>query len=121
MARDDKPDQIAGDILHVPDLFTTFAILGGATEFMPTDRVIDGVDQTSLFLNVDGHSRRDYVMIHQGPNLAAGAKGRFKREWKNATPVLSLNKFYDLYSDPREQNREMIEQFHVKSVFDRRQ
>ena len=111
--------QIIGDILHVSDLYTTFARLGGATDDIPRDRVIDGVDQTSLFLNGDGHSRRDYVMIYVGPNLAAGVKGRFKRDWKNATPGLSKNEFYDLYTDPRERTGEMIEQFHVKSMFNR--
>ena len=114
-----EPGQIVGDILHVSDLFTTFARLGGAMDYIPTDRVIDGVDQTSLFLNGDGYSRRDYVMIYQGPNLAAGVKGRFKRDWKNATPGLSKNEFYDLYTDPRERTGEMIEQFHVKSMFNR--
>ena len=112
-----KPGQIIGDILHVSDLFTTFARLGDAMEYIPRDRVIDGVDQTSLFLNGDGYSRRDYVMIYQGPNLAAGVKGRFKRDWKNATPGLSKNEFYDLYTDPRERTGEMIEQFHIKSMF----
>jgi arylsulfatase len=81
--------------------------------------VIDGVDQASLFLNGDGFSRRDYVMIYQGPVLAAGVKGRFKRDWKNATPGLALNEFYDLYTDPREADGEMIEQFHLKSMFNR--
>ncbi|WP_164726979.1 sulfatase-like hydrolase/transferase [Shimia sediminis] len=114
-----EPDQIVGDILHVSDLFTTFARLGGAMDRIPTDRVIDGVDQTSLLLNGDGHSRRDYVMIYQGPNLAAGVKGRFKRDWKNATPGLSKNEFYDLYTDPRERTGEMIQMFHVKSMFNR--
>jgi len=112
-----KPGQIVGDILHVSDLYTTFARLGGAMEHIPTDRVIDGVDQTSLFLNGDGYSRRDYVMIYVGPELAAGVKGRFKRDWKNATPGLSKNEFYDLYTDPRERTGEMIEMFHVKSMF----
>jgi len=111
--------QIVGDIIHVTDLFTTFARLGSATQYIPTDRVIDGVDQTSLFVNGDGFSRRDYVMIYQGPTLAAAVKGRFKRDWKKATPGLSLNEFYDLYTDPREQNGEMIQQFHVKSMFNR--
>ena len=111
--------QIIGDMLHVSDLYTTFARLGGATQHIPRDRVIDGVDQTSLFLNGDGFSRRDYVMIYQGPNLAAGVKGRFKRDWKNATPGLSKNEFYDLYTDPRERTGEMIEQFHIKSMFNR--
>jgi arylsulfatase len=112
-----EPGQIVGDILHVSDLYTTFARLGGAMEHIPTDRVIDGVDQTSLFLNGDGYSRRDYVMIYVGPSLAAGVKGRFKRDWKNATPGLSKNEFYDLYTDPRERTGEMIEMFHVKSMF----
>jgi len=111
--------QIIGDILHVSDLYTTFARLGGAMEGIPRDRVIDGLDQTSLFLNGDGYSRRDYVMIYQGPVLAAAVKGRFKRDWKNATPGLSLNEFYDLYTDPREENGEMIEQFNMKSMFNR--
>ena len=114
-----EPDQIVGDILHVTDLFTTFARLGSAMDGIPRDRVIDGVDQTSLFLNGDGFSHRDYVMIYQGPNLAAAVKGRFKRDWKNATPGLSKNEFYDLYTDPREQSGEMIEQFHIKSMFNR--
>lgn len=114
-----EPDQIIGDILHVTDLYTTFARLGGAMDGIPTDRVIDGIDQTSLFMNGDGFSRRDYVMIYQGPELAAAIKGRFKRDWKNATPGLSLDEFYDLYTDPREATGEMIEQFHVKSMFNR--
>ena len=114
-----ESEQIAGDILHVTDLFTTFARLGGATKHIPRDRIVDGVDQTSLFLNGDGYSRRDYAMIYVGPNLAAGVKGRFKRDWKNATPGLSKNEFYDLYTDPRERTGEMIEQFHVKSMFNR--
>ncbi|MEP2532019.1 sulfatase-like hydrolase/transferase [Shimia sp.] len=82
-----EPDQIVGDILHVTDLFTTFARLGGAMVGTPTDRVIDGIDQTSLFMNGDGYSRRDYVMIYQGPVLAAGVKGRFKRDWKMRHPA----------------------------------
>jgi arylsulfatase len=114
-----KPGQIVGDILHVSDLFTTFARLGGAMDHIPTDRVIDGVDQTSLFINGDGFSRRDYAMIYVGPSLAGAVKGRFKRDWKNATPGLSKNEFYDLYTDPRERTGEMIEQFHVKSMFNR--
>lgn len=113
------PGEIVGDIIHETDLFTTFAALGGATQYIPTDRIIDGVDQRSLFLNGDTHSRRDYVMIYQGPNLAAAVKGRFKRDWANALVGLSGAEFYDLYTDPREQHGEMIEQFHVKSMFNR--
>jgi arylsulfatase A-like enzyme len=111
------PGEIVGDIVHITDLFTTFARIGGATQYIPRDRVIDGVDQTSLFINGDTFSRRDYVMIYQGPSLAAAVKGRFKRDWANALEGLSGAEFYDLYTDPREAHGEMIEQFHVKSMF----
>ena len=61
------------------DLFTTFARLAAATDYVPTDRIIDGVDQTALFLNGDTFSRRDYVFIYTGNVLAATVKGRYKR------------------------------------------
>ncbi len=111
--------EIVGDIIHITDLFTTFASLGDATEYIPRDRVIDGVDQTALLMKGDTHSRRDYVMIYQGPNLSAAVKGRFKRDWANALVGLSGAEFYDLYTDPREAHGEMIEQFHIKSMFNR--
>ena len=114
-----KPGEIVGDIIHVTDLFTTFARLGGALDEIPRDRVIDGVDQTALLLLGDTHSRRDYVMIYQGPTLAAAVKGRFKRHWAGALEGLSGAEFVDLYTDPREVDPEMIEMFHVKSMFNR--
>ena len=49
------PGQTVGDIIHETDLFTTFARLAGATEHVPTDRIMDGVDQTALFLKGDAH------------------------------------------------------------------
>jgi arylsulfatase A-like enzyme len=109
--------QIVGDIIHETDLFTTFANLGGATEHIPTDRIIDGIDQTSLILNGDGFSRRDYVFIYTGDQLAATVKGRFKRDWRNALPGLSGPEFYDLYNDPREVQGKLIPMFAAKPMF----
>jgi arylsulfatase A-like enzyme len=40
----------AEDIIHVSDLFTTFARLADATDGIPRDRVIDGVDQSGVLL-----------------------------------------------------------------------
>jgi len=113
-----EPNQIVGDIIHVTDLFTTFATLGGATEYIPTDRIIDGIDQTSLFLNGDTYSRRDYVHIYTGDILAAQVKGRFKRHWVGELPGLSGASFYDLYNDPREVNPRMLPGFTTKPMFD---
>jgi arylsulfatase A-like enzyme len=109
--------QIVGDIIHETDLFSTFARLGGAKEHVPTDRIIDGVDQTALFLNGDGQSRRDYVFIYTGDELAATVKGRFKRDWRNALPGLSGPEFYDLYNDPREKSGMLIPMFAAKPMF----
>jgi arylsulfatase len=109
--------QIVGDIVHETDLFTTFANIGGATEHIPTDRIVDGIDQTSLLLNGDGFSRRDYVFIYTGDQLAATVKGRFKRDWRNALPGLSGPEFYDLYNDPREVQGKLIPMFAAKPMF----
>jgi len=112
------PNQVVGDIIHVTDLFTTFAHLGGATDYIPTDRIIDGIDQTSLFLNGDTYSRRDYVHIYTGDILAAQVKGRFKRHWVGELPGLSGASFYDLYNDPREVDGKMLPGFTTKTMFD---
>jgi len=41
---------------------------------MPTDRIIDGIDQTALPLKGDTHGRRDYNFIYRGPDPAATAE-----------------------------------------------
>ena len=93
---------VAGDIIHVTDLYTTFANIGGAKKHIPTDRVIDGIDQTAMFLNGDTKGRRDYVHIYTGPLLAATVKQQFKRHWVGDRPGLAGKGFYDLYRDPKE-------------------
>ena len=70
--------QIVGDIIHEADLFTTFARLAGATNDVPGDRIIDGIDQTALLMNGDTHSRRDYVFIYAGPNLGRNGEGQLQ-------------------------------------------
>ena len=102
--------QYVGDMVSVHDLFTTFARLGDAMEHIPTDRVIDGIDQTAVFLDGDGNSRRDYLHIYTGPALAATIKQQYKRVWIGDRPGLVKNNFFDLYQDPREM-RGMMAQF----------
>ncbi len=113
-----EPGGIIGDIIHITDLFTTIAGLGGAKKHIPRDRIIDGVDQTSLFFNGDTFSRRDHVMVYTGNILAATVKGRFKRKWVGELPGLSGAAFYDLYNDPREVNPKMLPGFTTKPMFD---
>lgn len=117
-----EPGQIVGDIIHETDLFTTFARLAGASEHVPTDRVIDGFDQTALLLNGDTHGRRDYVHIYTGPALGASIKGDLKRHWISGDPgdvsgVAAA--YYDLLQDTRERHPLMTTVFHHQEAFNR--
>lgn len=93
---------IVGDIIHVSDLFTTFARAAQATQNIPTDRIVDGVDQMPLLLMGDGKGRRDYVHVYDGPKLAATIKEQYKAQWAAPGAAAWTTKIYDLYRDPRE-------------------
>ena len=104
-----EPDSVTGDIVHVTDLYTTFARLAGASNHIPTDRVIDGLDQTALLFNGDTHGRRDYNITYVGPVLAAITKQQFKRHFMGDRPGLVGAGFYNLYWDPKEEHGMMQE------------
>jgi arylsulfatase A-like enzyme len=93
----------AGDMFHVSDLFSTFAHLGDATKYIPTDRIIDGIDQTALLLNGETHGRRDYVYVYGGFNLAAVVKQKFKMHLPPPGVPGAAAPVYDLMRDPREE------------------
>ncbi len=114
--------QVVGDIIHVTDLYTTFARLAGATRYIPGDRVIDGIDQTALLLNGDTHSRRDYVFIYAGNALGATVKGRYKRHWLGGGEAAASGMpeaYYDLYTDTREDNPMLVPLIHTQGQFNR--
>jgi arylsulfatase len=97
-----KPGSRVQDIVHVTDLYTTFARVAGADKFIPRDRLIDGVDQSPLLLMGEGHGRRDYVFIYEGPAL----KSIVKQQYKMHVPPPGTNPIaapiFDLYKNPRE-------------------
>lgn len=115
--------QLVGDIIHETDLFTTFAHLAEALDYIPTDRIIDGVDQTSLLLNGDTYSRRDYTFTYAGPQLGAIVKGNYKRHMISPDPVGEASgipaAFYFLPSDPREKMPVLTQLIHLKRPFNR--
>jgi len=96
-------DSIVGDIVHVTDLFTTLARLSGAEGGIPTDRLIDGVDQSGLMLLGESKGRRDHVMIYSGNSLKQVVKERFKMSVPKAGENPIVANFYDLYRDTREE------------------
>lgn len=117
-----QPGQQVGDIIHVTDLYSTFARIAGASQHIPTDRVVDGIDQTSLLMNGDTHSRRDYVFIYTGHLLGATVKGRYKRHWLGGGEVAASGMpeaYYDLYSDTREDNPMLVPLIHTQGQFNR--
>ena len=94
---------VAGDIVHVTDLFTTLARLAGATGAIPGDRIIDGIDQTALMLNGDTHGRRDYVFLYNINKLEAVVKEQYKLAIPGGNIENAiLADFYDLFRDPQE-------------------
>ena len=94
---------MAGDMIHVSDLYTSFARLAGATDYIPRDRIVDGLDQTSLFINGDGYGRRDYLHMYNGPVYAATIKQQFKVHWPAPGTAAFKLPIYNLYRDPREE------------------
>jgi arylsulfatase len=118
-----EPGQTVGDIIHETDLFTTFARLAGAMQYIPADRVVDGVDQTALLMKGDTHSRRDHVFIYAGPSLGATVKGSYKRHWISPDPVGEASgipaAFYFLPADPREKTPMLVNLIHLKRPFNR--
>jgi arylsulfatase len=98
-----EADSIVGDIVHVADLFTSLARLAGATDQIPTDRVIDGVDQTALMLQGEAHGRRDHVFIYSVDKLKAVVKEQYKLMVPGPGESAIISPFYDLFRDTREE------------------
>jgi hypothetical protein len=91
------------DIVHVTDLYTSIARFCGATDKIPTDRIIDGIDQSALMLEGEPHGRRDHVFLYSGNVLRAVVKEQFKLNVPKAGENPIGAKFYDLFRDTREE------------------
>ncbi len=98
-----EAESYAEDIIHVTDLFTTFARLANAMDGVPRDRVIDGVDQSGVLLLGETHGRRDYVHIYEGPVLKSVVKNKYKMHLPppGSNPIAAF--IFDLYRDSREE------------------
>ncbi len=97
-----EADSAAGDIFHVSDVYTTIARIAGATDYIPRDRVIDGIDQTALLLEGEGNGRRDYVYVYEGPVLRSVVKQEFKMHLPAPGEPGAAAPTYNIYRDPRE-------------------
>ncbi|SLN73161.1 Arylsulfatase [Roseovarius albus] len=99
-----EADGLLNSIIHVSDLYTTLARFAGADEFIPRDRLIDGVDQSASLLFADeAKGRRDHIIIYSADVPKAIVKDQLKLKLppKGENPIIA--KFYDLYRDTREE------------------
>ena len=103
------PQGTASDeIVHQFDLFPTLAAISGGT--LPTDRIIDGVDQSGFLFGDSAKSAREGFVIYVGEEIFGGKW----RNWKMLTKefeggmgtgkILSYGvpRFINLYEDPAE-------------------
>jgi arylsulfatase A-like enzyme len=111
------PGRESDDLFDLMDLFNTSLRLGGIEDRIPTDRYIDGIDQTSFLLADDGRSNREKVYIWSDRDLMAMRMYEYKihvkvveehAQWLNIdmTTVSDVGLapwLFNLYIDPKEQ------------------
>jgi arylsulfatase len=111
------PGRVSDDVFDLMDLYNTSLNLGGALGSIPTDRYIDGIDQTSFLLDDKGQSKRENVYFWMGGTFAAMRMREYKIHQKVIIPQASflwidmatMNDvgtapwLFNLYIDPKEE------------------
>ncbi len=97
-----EADGIVGDIVHVSDLYTTLARFAGAESGIPRDRLVDGVDQSSLLLLGETKGRRDHLIVYSVHTPRAVIKDQLKLRIPGAGESAILADFFDVYRDTHE-------------------
>ena len=98
---------VSNEIVHALDLYATLAKWTGAK--VPTDRVIDSVDQSAHLTGQSEKSARDGFMVYVGSEVF-GIKWR---NWKmmfqevergtDERKTFDFPRFFNLYNDPKEE------------------
>ena len=97
-------DTLLNSIFHVSDMYTTLARFAGADQFIPRDRLVDGVDQTAAILFEDEQkARRDSVIAYAINKPEAIIKDQLKLIFPGSLDNAILADFYNLYRDTREE------------------
>lgn len=99
--------RVNNEIVHIVDLFTTLAHVGGAE--VPRDRPIDGVDQMDFFFGKQENSNRDGFPAYVVDRLTAVKWHNWKMhliEQVNMYDVpqsLAIPRIYNLLTDLKEE------------------
>ncbi|HOT06694.1 MAG TPA: arylsulfatase [Methanotrichaceae archaeon] len=107
--------RVSNEIMCTMDLFSTFSALGGGT--VPSDRPIDGIDQSDFLLGIQNNSDREWLVWYIGIESAANTlpaavrwhqfKIHFKAYDSFQGPESSYGQIpavYNIEIDPREEH-----------------
>jgi arylsulfatase len=108
-------ERVSNEIVHLTDLYTTLAKLGGAD--IPADRAVDGVDQSAFLLGKQEKSAREWFPVFQA--LGASGPMLYAMKWRNyklhliwqereydAAKQLAVPRLINLYDNPQERPEE---------------
>lgn len=129
-----KPGRVSDGLFDMTDMFNTSLALGGvnAAKAIPSNRYIDGIDQTGFLLADNGQSAREAVFYYNA-DMFAGVRWRYYKMalselevgsgnvrdfggLDNVRTVIPITGFmYNLYLDPRERKSILIEKAWVPS------
>jgi arylsulfatase A-like enzyme len=100
--------RVSNEIVHEVDTFSTFAKIAGAK--VPSDRAIDGVDQTDFLLGKSDKSNREGFPVLVADRIEAVKWRNWKivfydeeRDWWTPPVKLGQPKAFDLITDPKEE------------------
>jgi arylsulfatase len=100
--------RVSDEIVHSVDTFTTLAKIAGAA--VPTDRAIDGVDQSAFLFGQSTKSARDGFPVFVADRMEAVKWRNWKisfyeaeRDWWATPSKLGVPKIFDLIADPKEE------------------
>ncbi|NJN85151.1 MAG: sulfatase-like hydrolase/transferase [Leptolyngbyaceae cyanobacterium SL_7_1] len=115
------------------DLLPTVLSLAGAAEKVPSDRFIDGVDQSAFLLAPEGRSARKFVYYWLLNMLSAVRAGEYKfmlastsdddtdvagpGGFTGVTQRYTYAKLFNLYLDPKEQHSYLTRKLAYNDVF----
>lgn len=111
-----KPGRVSDGLFDVMDLFNTSLAIAGIEDKIPTERYIDGIDQSSFLLNDNGETNRQAVFMYNQADFSGLRWGEFKAYFKvqlSDQPFsnISMSQYvpvgvspwvFDLYRDPKE-------------------
>jgi len=115
-----EPDEVSDGLFAFADVLPTVLRVAGVPDAVPTDRFIDGVDQTSFLLSPGGRSNRKVQYYWLLRDLAAVRVGEYKfvllstsdddtdvagpGGFTGVTQRYTYARLYNLYLDPKEQH-----------------